>query len=90
MPSYWRLKFVESAKERNRIIENLELLRDQLKSRMPQKTADETLILGTWNIRNFDDNRFGHGPRLKDGSVGALPSVSLVQRDIFFRRLSLS
>ncbi len=33
---------------------------------MPIKTRHETLILGTWNIRNFDNNRFGSGPRLDD------------------------
>ncbi|WP_210246356.1 MULTISPECIES: endonuclease/exonuclease/phosphatase family protein [unclassified Mesorhizobium] len=33
---------------------------------MPNRTASSTLLLGTWNIRNFDDNRFGYGPRLEE------------------------
>ena len=35
-------------RERNRIIANLEKLRDQIKEQMPRKTAMETLILNTW------------------------------------------
>lgn len=66
MPSYWRLKYIKSDNERARIIGNLEKLRRQLKKEIPNKTAHSTLILGTWNIRNFDDNRFGNGPRLEE------------------------
>jgi endonuclease/exonuclease/phosphatase family metal-dependent hydrolase len=33
---------------------------------MPVRTANKTLIVGTWNIRNFDDNRFKNGPRLPE------------------------
>jgi endonuclease/exonuclease/phosphatase family metal-dependent hydrolase len=27
---------------------------------------NSTLILATWNLRDFDSNKFGHGPRLKE------------------------
>ena len=66
MPSYWRLKYVKPASEKRRIITNLEKLRKQLANELPQKTAEHTLLLGTWNIRNFDDNRFKNGPRLDE------------------------
>jgi endonuclease/exonuclease/phosphatase family metal-dependent hydrolase len=64
MPSYWRLKHIKSSSERSRIIVNLEKLRVQIADQLPRRTAEDTLILGTWNIRNFDDNRFGNGLRL--------------------------
>lgn len=51
---------------RKRTIKNLKEIRAQIAEEMPGKTANKTLILGTWNIRNFDDNRFGHGPRLEE------------------------
>ena len=31
--------------------------------KFPRKKTTESLILGTWNIRNFDDDRFDYGPR---------------------------
>ncbi len=65
MPSYWRLKYLH-AKDRKRIISNLELLRTQLDKEIPHKKAEDSLLLGTWNIRNFDDNRFGYGSRLEE------------------------
>ena len=66
MPNYLRLKDVKPASDRRRIITNIERLRKKLSAELPQKTASDTLILGTWNIRNFDDNRFGYGPRLEE------------------------
>jgi len=66
MPSYWKLKYVKPVSARRRIITNLEKVRKQLAEELPHKRAEETLLLGTWNIRNFDDNRFGNGPRLDE------------------------
>ena len=37
--------------------ENLLKLRSQLDREIPQKTATDTLLLATWNIRKFSDNR---------------------------------
>lgn len=51
---------------RQRTGKNLHTLRTALSSAIPSRTLDEHLILGTWNIRNFDDNRFQHGPRLEE------------------------
>lgn len=48
---------------RHRTISKLQRLRAQLDEEMPQKTRNATLVLGTWNIRNFDDNRFMNGHR---------------------------
>lgn len=51
---------------RQRTGKNLQTLRAAISSNIPKRSSDEHLILGTWNIRNFDDNRFGHGPRLEE------------------------
>ena len=52
--------------ERARIAGNIARLREHLISTIPRQTTDKSLVLGTWNIRNFDDNRFGHGHRLDE------------------------
>lgn len=65
MPNYSRLQD-EPAITRKRIARKLKTLRERLRGELPTQTTDKSLILGTWNIRNFDDNRFGHGPRLAE------------------------
>jgi endonuclease/exonuclease/phosphatase family metal-dependent hydrolase len=54
---YSKIKKIKNASERNRIVERLLLLRDQLDRQVPAKTATDTLLLATWNIRAFGDNR---------------------------------
>ncbi len=49
-----------------RTLAGLVRLRKQLGKEMPRKTRSATLVLGTWNIRNFDDNRFAAGHRTKE------------------------
>ena len=48
---------------RRRTVAGLKRLRQQLDAEMPRKTRTRTLVLGTWNIRNFDDNRFMNAKR---------------------------
>ena len=57
MPAYTSIKRVKDEAERRRIIERLLELRKQLDRDIPAKTATETLLLATWNIRDFGDNR---------------------------------
>ena len=57
MPSYLKIKRIKDASERTRIVEKLLLLRAQLDRDIPPKTALDTLLLATWNIRKFGDNR---------------------------------
>ena len=57
MPMYSKIKRNKDLTERNRIIDRLLVLRSQLDRQIPQKTATDTLLLATWNIRNFGDNR---------------------------------
>ncbi|MDF9832363.1 exonuclease III [Ereboglobus sp. PH5-5] len=57
MPSYHPIKNIQNPEERKRTIEKLLLLRQQLDRQIPPKTASETLLMATWNIREFGDNR---------------------------------
>jgi exonuclease III len=64
MPYYKPLKTV-SEEDRKRTVAGIKRLRDQLVNvKLPNKKTLESLILGTWNIRNFDDDRFNYGPRI--------------------------
>ncbi len=65
MPYYHSIKYLPSAM-RTRTLAGLGRLRKQLDREMPGKTRSATLVLGTWNIRNFDDNRFLTGFRTKE------------------------
>jgi len=57
MPAYTSIKRNKDLAERTRIIEKLLVLREQLDRDIPAKTATDTLLLATWNIREFGDNR---------------------------------
>ena len=54
---YTYLKDIKDLTERKRTIEHLILLRKQLDEEIPQKNAENSLLLATWNIRQFTDNR---------------------------------
>lgn len=54
---YTGLKDIRNLDERKRIIEKLMILRKQLDEDIPGKTAENSLLLATWNIRQFDDSR---------------------------------
>ena len=63
MPYYKPLKRIPKS-DRIPIIEGLERIREQfIIDKFPEKQMSKSIILGTWNIRNFDDNRFNFGPR---------------------------
>lgn len=65
---YYRLRYDFRAKmERARVINNLHRLREQLDDAVPPKDSERTLLLATWNIRDFDaSKRYGNGARLKE------------------------
>jgi exonuclease III len=66
MPYYKPLKAL-SATDRKRIVAGIQRLRKQFTDvDFPIKKSSESLILGSWNIRNFDDDRFNYGPRLQE------------------------
>jgi endonuclease/exonuclease/phosphatase family metal-dependent hydrolase len=57
MASYKKIKKIEDESVRARVVERLLELRKQLKAQVPEKTATQTLLLATWNIREFGKNR---------------------------------
>jgi hypothetical protein len=66
MPRYYPIRSWDDAAARERALDRLLALRAQLRTEIgPHKTPD-ALLLATWNIRDFDSNKFGHGPRLPE------------------------
>lgn len=64
MPRYWPIRSYPSI-DRAWIIDRLLDLRGDLDAAIPAKTPT-SLLLATWNIRDFDSNKFRHGPRLPE------------------------
>lgn len=67
--SYWQLKYIKPTRSdpnaRQRTAQRLLNIRASLSSLRARK-SDSTLLLATWNIRDFDSNKFGFGPRLPE------------------------
>lgn len=61
MPVYFRLR---GEPRRDRILSGLERLRAQLDAELPAKTLEQTMLLATWNVREFDSPAYG--PRTAD------------------------
>lgn len=57
MPFYQKLD--ASSKDDNRTIQKILEIRKALKSQIPKRTLSETLLLATWNIRDFDKSSYG-------------------------------
>lgn len=68
MPYYERLyEDIEDGPERVRVIDKLQSLRNRLDTNIPPKDIDNTLLLATWNVRDFDkESRRGYGERLPE------------------------
>lgn len=68
MPYYHYLKqWIRNADERQRVVDNLIKLRAQLDKDIPPKDAEDTVLIATWNIRDFGKNPgFGHGRRSRE------------------------
>lgn len=60
MPYYAELKQIEDAEVRKRTVEGLKRLRPALARQVPGRTATDTLLLATWNIREFDSGKYGY------------------------------
>ncbi|NGY05948.1 endonuclease/exonuclease/phosphatase family protein [Solimonas terrae] len=60
MPYYAGLKQIKDAKVRERTIDGLQRLRPALSTALPARTATDTLLLATWNIREFDSGKYGY------------------------------
>ncbi len=66
MPYYFPLAHNFSVDEQQRAVARLLDLRRQIQAEIAPRSVENTLVLATWNLRNFDSNRFKHGPRLKE------------------------
>lgn len=66
MPYYFPLKHNLGQEERQHAAARLLALRDQIRQEIPRRTVQDTLLLATWNIRDFDSNKYKHGPRLAE------------------------
>lgn len=60
MPYYAGLKQIKDAQTRKRTIDGLKRLRPALSAALPERTAIDTLLLATWNIREFDSGKYGY------------------------------
>src|SRR4051794_11284761 len=58
MPFYYAIR-KDPADDQKRIAEGLIKLRAQLDRDLPRRTISDTLLLATWNIREFDSSKFG-------------------------------
>lgn len=76
--------------DRHRAVDRIMALRHSLQAAIPPRTARNTLLLASWNLRDFDSNKFGHGPRLPESyyyiaevmSAFDLVAVQEVNRDL--------
>ena len=72
MPYYRDLKDADryTADEADWIARRLLDLRARLREPAPagvsRRVLDSSLVIGTWNIRDFDNNKFRHGPRRQE------------------------
>jgi len=58
-----RRRFGDDAEALRRCAARLIALRDGLSAVQSKRRDNDSLLLATWNIRDFDSNKFGFGPR---------------------------
>jgi len=66
MPRYSPIRFWQDDIAKARVLDRLVALRSQLRAEVGAHRTSDSLLLATWNIRDFDSNKFGHGPRLPE------------------------
>jgi endonuclease/exonuclease/phosphatase family metal-dependent hydrolase len=66
MPRYSAIRFWRNDVAKRRVLDRLLALRQQLSAEVGAHKTSDSLLLATWNIRDFDSNKFGHGPRLPE------------------------
>ncbi len=63
---YYRIKYFKDKSTTDRCVKLLKDLRSGLDRQIPKRRLNESLIFGTWNIREFDGNNKKFGPRKED------------------------
>jgi hypothetical protein len=66
MPVYSPIRRWMDSAEKARTAERLLALRHKLQSEITDRVGKDSLLVATWNLRDFDTNRLGHGPRLRE------------------------
>ena len=66
MPVYSPIRRWMDSAEKARTAERLLALRQKLSSEITGRVGRDSLLIATWNLRDFDTNRLGHGPRLRE------------------------
>lgn len=66
MVHYAPIRFWKDDTAKARAIDKLLKLRSQLHSDVTKKRSTGAFLLATWNLRDFDSNKFGHGKRLDE------------------------
>lgn len=66
MAYYPRIRRWRDTATRKRTVDRLVALRSRLKQEIPRRTTIETLLLATWNLREFGRPRPKFGPRLPE------------------------
>lgn len=59
MPFYYAIRNVKDEAVRRRTAQGLLRLQKELDAQVPPRTVTETLLLATWNIREFDSSKYG-------------------------------
>ena len=61
------LRNLKPLDERKRIADRLLAIKKEMnKQGVPERNVEKSLLLATFNIRDFDSNKFGHGRRLRE------------------------
>ena len=93
---YYALRNDFHGEERKRVVKRLVGLKESLSERVPAKIFNENVLIATWNIRDFDSNKFRYGPREKESfyyiaeilSSFDLIAIQEVNEDLYaFKRL---
>lgn len=90
MPHYHAIRRWRDESARVRVLDRLLALREQLHAEVTRHSSEGSLLLATWNIRDFDVNKFGHGRRLPESlhyiaeiiSAFDLVAIQEVNRDL--------
>ena len=63
-----RRLFSESEKDwvSRRLLDLRAQLREPTPRGVPRRTRESSIIIGTWNLRDFDNNKYRHGPRRRE------------------------
>lgn len=62
MTCYTALSDIQNPDSRKRTVEGIQRLRASLAASIPARSATDTLLLATWNIREFDSGKYGWRP----------------------------